>query len=187
MSAQARVALRGWNPNVLMCIANLSNDEVFTPPEFANRLLDTLAKAWAADNHGADIWTDKTARFLDPWTKSSVFLREITSRLINGLGEESPNLEERVDHVLTNLMFGIGITQLTNLLARRSLYCSRHARDNTPSPGRLPTMMGTSGSSVSTTVGKATDASTVAQDNPCSTGRMVKNHMPTRLSIPTPS
>ena len=127
MSAQASFALRGRNPDVLTCIANLSNDEVFTPPEFANRMLDTLAEAWAADNGGADIWADKTVRFLDPCTKSGVFLREITSRLTKGLADEIPDLEERVDHILTKQVFGIGITHLTSLLARRSVYCSKHA------------------------------------------------------------
>ena len=101
MSMQAGFALRGRNPDVLTCIANLSNDEVFTPPEFANRMLDTLAEAWAADNGGANLWADKTVRFLDPCTKSGVFLREITSRLTKGLADEIPDLEERVDHILT--------------------------------------------------------------------------------------
>src|SRR5579863_6129615 len=93
--------LRGRNPDVLTCIANLSNDEVFTPPEFANRMLDTLAEAWAADNKGANIWANPDVRFLDPFTKSGVFLREITRRLTNGLATEIPDLEKRVDHVLT--------------------------------------------------------------------------------------
>ena len=69
MSEQASFALRGRNPDVLTCIANLSNDEVFTPPEFANRMLDTLAEAWAANHGGANIWADKTVKFLDPCTK----------------------------------------------------------------------------------------------------------------------
>lgn len=128
MSDQAGFALRGRNPDVLTCIANLSNDEVFTPPEFANRMLDTLAQAWAADNGGANIWADKTVRFLDPCTKSGVFLREITSRLTLGLADEIPNLERRVNHILTKQVFGIGITYLTSLLARRSVYCSKHAK-----------------------------------------------------------
>src|SRR5205807_6910970 len=85
MTIQASFTLRGRNPDVLTCIANLSNDEVFTPPEFANRMLDTLAQAWAADNSGANIWADKIVRFLDPCTKSGVFLREITRRLVSGL------------------------------------------------------------------------------------------------------
>jgi site-specific DNA-methyltransferase (adenine-specific) len=125
--AQASFALRGRNPDVLTCIANLSNDEVFTPPGFANRMLDTLAEVWAADNGGANIWADKGVKFLDPCTKSGVFLREITSRLTKGLADEMPNLEERVDHVLTKQVFGIGITRLTSFLARRSVYCSKHA------------------------------------------------------------
>ncbi len=128
MSTQASFALRGRNPDVLTCIANLSNDEVFTPPELANRMLDTLAESWAADRGGANIWADKTVRFLDPCTKSGVFLREITSRLVTGLAEEMPELEARVNHILTRQVFGIGITQLTSLLARRSVYCSKHAK-----------------------------------------------------------
>lgn len=127
MSVQARFALRGRNPDVLTCIANLSNDEVFTPPEFANRMLDTLAEAWAVRNNGADIWADSSVRFLDPCTKSGVFLREITRRLTIGLEEEIPELVKRVDHILTRQVFGIGITNLTSMLARRSVYCSKHA------------------------------------------------------------
>jgi site-specific DNA-methyltransferase (adenine-specific) len=125
--AQVSFALRGRNPDVLTCIANLSNDEVFTPPEFANRMLDTLAEAWAADHNGANLWADKTAKFLDPCAKSGVFLREITSRLTRGLAGDIPNLQKRVDHILTKQVFGIGITHLTSLLARRSVYCSKHA------------------------------------------------------------
>lgn len=127
MNGQASFSLRGRNPDVLTCIANLSNDEVFTPPEFANRMLDTLAEAWAANRGGADIWADSSVKFLDPFTKSGVFLREITSRLIKGLANEIPDLQERVNHILLKQVFGIGITQLTSLLARRSLYCSKHA------------------------------------------------------------
>jgi hypothetical protein len=127
MNAQVGFTLRGRNPDVLTCIANLSNDEVFTPPEFANRMLDTLADAWAAGHGGANIWADKTVKFLDPFTKSGVFLREVTSRLTAGLASEIPDLQTRVDHILTQQVFGIGITRLTSLLARRSLYCSKHA------------------------------------------------------------
>ena len=128
MSDQASFALRSRNPDVLTCIANLSNDEVFTPPEFANRMLDTLTEAWAANNGGANLWTDKSVKFLDPFTKSGVFLREITSRLTIGLEKEIPNLKKRVNHILTKQVFGIGITQITSLLARRSVYCSKRAK-----------------------------------------------------------
>jgi site-specific DNA-methyltransferase (adenine-specific) len=128
MSAQASFALRARNPDVLSCIANLSNDEVFTPPELANRMLDTLTDAWAANRGGANLWADKSVRFLDPCTKSGVFLREITRRLTDGLAKEMPDLQQRVNHILTQQVFGIAITQLTSLLARRSLYCSKHAK-----------------------------------------------------------
>src|SRR5207302_4182493 len=129
MNGQASFSLRGRNPDVLTCIANLSNDEVFTPPEFANRMLDTLAAEWAA-NGGPDLWSDSSVRFLDPCTKSGVFLREITSRLTKGLAAEIPDIEARVNHILTTQVFGIGITYLTGLLARRSVYCSKHATGN---------------------------------------------------------
>lgn len=127
MTVQASFSLRNRNPDVLTCIANLSNDEVFTPPEFARRMLDTLADTWAADHEGADIWADSTVRFLDPCTKSGVFLREITSRLTKGLANEIPDLRERVAHILMQQVFGIATTYLTSMLARRSVYCSKHA------------------------------------------------------------
>lgn len=128
MTEQVSFSLRGRNPDVLTCIANLSNDEVFTPPEFANRMLDTLTEAWAASHNGANLWADSSVRFLDPCTKSGIFLREITRRLVEGLASEIPDLQTRVDHILTRQVFGIGITRLTSLLARRSVYCSKHAR-----------------------------------------------------------
>lgn len=128
MTQQAGFSLRGRNPDVLTCIANLSNDEVFTPPELANRMLDTLTEAWAADNDGENIWENSKVRFLDPCTKSGVFLREITSRLTEGLTIQIPDLQRRVDHILAKQVFGIAITHLTSLLARRSVYCSKHAK-----------------------------------------------------------
>jgi len=127
VTKQAGFSLRGRNPDVLTCIANLSNDEVFTPPEFANRMLDTLAEAWAAGRDGANLWADESVTFLDPCAKTGIFLREITRRLTEGLASKIPDLGERVDHILTRQVFGIGITKLTSLLARRSVYCSKHA------------------------------------------------------------
>lgn len=126
--SQASFSLQGHNPDVLTCIANLSNDEVFTPPEFANQMLDTLEMSWAESNGGENIWSRKDVTFLDPCTKSGVFLREIVSRLNDGLRNEVPDLTERINHILTKQIFGIGITELTSLLARRSVYCSKNAK-----------------------------------------------------------
>lgn len=106
-----------YNPDVLSCIANLSNDEVFTPPEIANQVLDMLPD---------ELWHDPNARFLDPASKSGIFLREIAKRLIDGLEDEYPDLQERLDHIYKNQLFGIAITELTSLLSRRSLYCSKY-------------------------------------------------------------
>ena len=107
-----------YNPDVLNCIANLSNDEVFTPPELANRVLDLLPQ---------DLFKSPDTKFLDPFSKSGVFLREIVKRLDRGLGPLMPDRQLRIDHILHNQVFGIAITELTSYLSRRSLYCSRYA------------------------------------------------------------
>ena len=107
-----------YNPDVLSCLANLSNDEVFTPPEVANAMLDLLPQ---------EIFTDLNAKFLDPACKSGVFLREIAKRLIDGLKDKIPDLQERIDHIFTKQLYAIAITELTSLLARRSVYCSKDA------------------------------------------------------------
>lgn len=107
-----------YNPDILNCLANLSNDEVFTPPAVANKMLDLLP---------AKLWKNKTTTFLDPVSKSGVFLREIAKRLIEGLKDEIPDIQERVNHILTNQIFGIAITELTSLISRRTLYCSKKA------------------------------------------------------------
>jgi site-specific DNA-methyltransferase (adenine-specific) len=127
MTAKTTFSIRGRNPDVLTCIANLSNDEVFTPPEFANKMLDSVAAAWASANGGEDIFSNTEIKFLDPFAKSGVFLREITSRLTKGLEDSIPDLNDRVDHILTKQVFGIGVTELTSQLSRRSLYCSKLA------------------------------------------------------------
>ncbi len=127
MSELAPFSLKNRNPDVLTCIANLSNDEVFTPPEFAGRMLDTLAEAWSAAHNGENIWENSAVTFIDPFTKSGVFLREIVERLTVGLADEIPDLHNRVTHIVKNQVFGIAITKLTSLLARRSVYCSKNA------------------------------------------------------------
>jgi len=139
---QAPFQLQPHNPDVLMCIANLSNDEVFTPPELVNQMLDTLATSWAASNNGASIWADKEVTFLDPCTKSGVFLREITKRLTVGLEKQIPDLTERVNHILATQVFGVATTELTSLLARRSIYCSKYANGIHSISRKLPSEAG---------------------------------------------
>ncbi len=107
-----------YNPDVLSCLANLSNDEVFTPPELVNKMLDLLP---------AELWQNQQAKFLDPVTKSGVFLREIAKRLNEGLKEQIPDQQTRINHIFTQQLYGIAITELTSLLARRSVYCSKIA------------------------------------------------------------
>ena len=106
-----------YNPDVLSCLANLSNDEVFTPPEVANAMLDMLPQ---------ELFRNPDTKFLDPACKSGVFLREIAKRLIIGLERQFPDLQERIDHIFHNQLYGIAITELTSLLSRRSIYCSKY-------------------------------------------------------------
>ena len=107
-----------YNPDVLNCIANLSNDEVFTPPELANKMLDLLPQ---------ELFRSPKTTFLDPFTKSGVFLREIVKRLDRGLEKQIPDRQKRIDHIMHHQVFGIACTELTSLLARRSVYCSKYA------------------------------------------------------------
>jgi site-specific DNA-methyltransferase (adenine-specific) len=107
-----------YNPDVLSCLANLSNDEVFTPPGLANDILDLLP---------ASIWRNPNSTFLDPVCKSGVFLREIAKRLDKGLETQIPDRQKRINHIFSKQLFGIPITELTSLLSRRSVYCSKNA------------------------------------------------------------
>lgn len=107
-----------YNPDVLSCLANLSNDEVFTPPKLVNEVLDLLP---------IDLWKDSKAKFLDPACKTGVFLREIAKRLLIGLEDELPDRQERINHIFEKQLYGIGITELTSLISRRSLYCTKIA------------------------------------------------------------
>lgn len=105
-------------PDILEVISDLSNDEVFTPPSLAKQMLDLLP---------AEVWTSSSLRWIDPFTKTGVFLREITKRLLVGLKEEIPDEQERLEHILQKMVFGVAITELTSLMSRRSLYCSKWA------------------------------------------------------------
>lgn len=106
-----------YNPDVLSCLANLSNDEVFTPPEIVNAMLDMLPQ---------ELFKNPDTTFLDPACKTGAFLREIAKRLIKGLAPQFPDLQERIDHIFHKQLFGIAITELTSLLSRRGLYCSKY-------------------------------------------------------------
>lgn len=107
-----------YNPDVLTCLANLSNDEVFTPPSLVNDILDLLP---------TELWSNPNAKFLDPVSKSGVFLREMAKRLMKGLETQIPDKQERINHIFSQQLYGIAITDLTALLSRRSVYCSKTA------------------------------------------------------------
>lgn len=104
-------------PDVLSCLANLSNDEVFTPPDVVKKMLDLLPQ---------ELFCDPDTTFLDPACKTGVFLREIAKRLLVGLEDKIPDLQQRIDHIFHKQLYGIAITELTSLLTRRSLYCSKY-------------------------------------------------------------
>ena len=105
-------------PDILDCLAQLSNDEVPTPPKVAVAMLDILPP---------QVWKEPDYLWLDPFSKSGIFLREIAARLLVGLAEWEPDFEKRRDHIFRNMLFGTSITTMTGMIARRSLYCARDA------------------------------------------------------------
>lgn len=105
-------------PDILEVISNLSNDAVFTPPRLVNEVLNLLPR---------EVWTDPGLRWLDPGSKTGVFPREITKRLMAGLAEAILDERERLSHILQNMVFAIATEEITGMMTRRSLYCSKHA------------------------------------------------------------
>jgi site-specific DNA-methyltransferase (adenine-specific) len=105
-------------PDVLEVIANLSSNEVFTPPRVVNAVLDLLPP---------HVWSDPSLRWLDPGSKTGVFPREITKRLMVGLAEAIPDEQARLHHILNEMVFAFAITDMTAMMTRRSLYCSKDA------------------------------------------------------------
>ncbi len=104
-------------PDILECLANLSSDEVFTPPAFARGMLDRLPDR---------VWRDPSLKWLDPCTKSGIFLYEAAQRLMEGLKSEIPDYRDRREHIYRNMLYGVAISELTGLISRRTLY---HCKD----------------------------------------------------------
>jgi site-specific DNA-methyltransferase (adenine-specific) len=105
-------------PDILDCLAQLSNDEVPTPPRLARAMLDLLP---------AEVWSDPDYKWLDPGCKSGVFLREIAARLLEGLVDWQPDFAKRREHIFRHMLYGSSVTEMTGQIARRSVYCSRDA------------------------------------------------------------
>lgn len=160
-----------YNPDVLSCLANLSNDEVFTPPEVANSMLDMLPQ---------ELFSDPNTKFLDPACKSGVFLREIAKRLLTGLEPILPDLQQRIDHIFHHQLYGIAITELTSLLSRRGVYCSKYPPTACIRCPALTMRRATFATSGFPTAGKTENASFAAQPRASTTG--TKCWRPTPMS-----
>ena len=105
-------------PDILDVIAALSSDAVPTPPLLARALLDILPN---------EVWSDPTLKWMDPATKSGSILREAARRLMDGLDAWEPDPAARSKHILTNMLYGCGMTQVHGEMSRRSVYVSRDA------------------------------------------------------------
>ena len=163
--------MKNYNPDVLTCLANLSNDEVFTPPVVVNRMLDLLP---------AELWRNPDARFLDPVSKTGVFLREIAKRLMVGLCERIPDRQQRADHIFTRQLFGLAITELTAL---RSIAANR--RTGPILFARPFTMrMEISASGLRNTPGRTADAAIAGRAGRYTTETTRLKATPTNLSTP---
>ncbi len=113
-----RLIKGGHVPDILDCIANLSSDEVFTPPDLVDKILNLFPE---------EVWKDSGLKWLDPACKTGIFLRQIAKRLMVGLRDEFPDEEKRREHIFHNMLYGIALTDLTALMSRRSLYTSKNA------------------------------------------------------------
>lgn len=105
-------------PDILDCLAQLSNDEVPTSPKLACAMLELLPE---------HVWHDPHYRWLDPFSKSGVFLREIATRLLDGLADWEPDFVDRREHIFRNMLYGAAITEMTGIISRRSVYCAADA------------------------------------------------------------
>ncbi len=105
-------------PDVLETLAQLPNDEVFTPPKVANAMLDILP---------AEVWSNPDYTWLDPASKSGVFLREVFKRLMVGLQKWQSDPDKRREHILRSMLYGAAITSLSADITRRSVYQTKNA------------------------------------------------------------
>ena len=91
---------------------------MFTPPSFVKEMLDRLPNR---------VWCDPSLKWLDPCTKSGVFLYQVAQRLMEGLKSEILGYRDRLEHIYRNMLYGIAISELTGLIARRTLYQCKDA------------------------------------------------------------
>lgn len=105
-------------PDILDCLSQLSNSAVPTPPKLARAMLDLLPD---------EVWGRPDFVWLDPCSKSGVFLREIATRLLDGLADWEPDFFKRREHIFRNMLFGASTTEMTGIISRRSVYCSADA------------------------------------------------------------
>lgn len=105
-------------PDILDCLAQLSNSAVPTPPKLAKAMLDILPE---------EVWSRPDYVWLDPFSKSGVFLREVATRLFDGLADWEPDFVARREHIFRNMLFGAATTEMTGIVSRRSVYCSADA------------------------------------------------------------
>jgi site-specific DNA-methyltransferase (adenine-specific) len=113
-------------PDILEFLADLSNDEILTPPKAANAVLDLLPN---------EVWSNPDLRWLDPGCKSGVFLREVAKRLYGGdrreghehtgLRDAFPDEKERREHIFKKMLHGMAVSQLMAMESRRTLYYSK--------------------------------------------------------------
>ena len=105
-------------PDILDTITKLSSNEVPTPPEIANAIINSFPD---------QLWKDPELKILDPFCKSGVFLREIAKRLFEGLKDQFPDENKRREHIFQNMLYGVAITRMSSLMSRRSVYYTKDA------------------------------------------------------------
>ena len=82
-----------------------------TPVSLVNDMLDKLP---------SEIWSDPSKKFLDPACSTGTFLLEIVRRLNKGLAQKIPNQEDRLRHIVENMVYGAEVYQVPYLMTRRA-------------------------------------------------------------------
>lgn len=104
--------------DVIETLSQLPNDEVFTTPKVAREMLSLLPE---------ELWTNPYLKWLDPFSKSGVFLREVGEKLMQSLTDWEPDESKRRQHILKSMLHAYAISELTGLITRRTLYQSMDA------------------------------------------------------------
>ena len=93
----------------------LSDNKVITPYNIAEKMVDDVL---------SNIDLELKTTFLDPVCKSGIFLKILYDKLMNHplLVKSFKKPEDRSEHILENMLYGIALDELSVMIAKRTLH-----------------------------------------------------------------